>query len=164
VEVSIQFIRIAVLVLTPLLLLWLSFGRKVRGPRWSRISARIISAISALPLIALGLFLLSARGCEEDRPLVGSPDGKQVARLMIWGSVPSGTSLEVIERRSWSPTWQVVSTAASIGTPLEPIHPEINWSDNDHLVLDYPESAEGTEFDCTSRKVGDIWLVCKTHK
>ena len=130
--------------------------------------AKVATAIGLVAFIAAGLivsaFLLSAQGCEEDRALVGSPDGRHVARMMIWGSVPTGSSLRVIERRSWSPVWQEVSSAGSVGTPLEPIEPRILWSDNSHLVIDYPEATEGSGFTCESHRVGDILIVCKTHK
>ena len=59
--------------------------------------------------------------------------------------------------------WTEVSTAGSAGTPLDPIEPRISWTDDDHLVLDYPAETEGSGFNCNSRRVGDILLVCKTH-
>ena len=128
---------------------------------------RALSSLSTVCTVALSLlasfFLLSAQSCEEDRALIGSPDGRHVARLMIYGNVPAGTSLRVIERRSWSPTWTEVSGAGSVGTPLDPIEPRITWADNYHLVLDYPVATDGSGFACMTRRVGDIFVVCKTH-
>ena len=163
-ELWLPWIKIAALVMLPSALIWLAY-RCMRLRKWRRIETiRVASIIAAAPFIVLSLFLLSVQGCEEDRALVDSPDGRHVARLMIWGSVPTGASLQVIERHSWSPRWHVVSSAASVGTQLDPIEPKVIWADNSHLVLDYPDSQEGAGFDCMSRKVGDIWLICKTHK
>jgi len=118
----------------------------------------------ALPVWICSLFLLSVQGCEEDRGLIGSPDGRHVARLMIYGNVPTGSSLRVVERKSWRPWWQEVSGAGSIGTPLEPIEPRLTWSDNSHLLIDYPVPTEGSGFDCQSKQVRDILIVCRTHE
>jgi hypothetical protein len=131
---------------------------------WKRIVLVTASIGLLVVCLLVSFFLFGAQGCEEDRQLIGSPDGKHVARLMIWGSVPTGTSLRVIERKSWSPIWHVVSDAGSIGTPLEPIEPHIAWRDNSHLVIDYPVHTEGSGFDCVGRQVGDILIVCKTHQ
>jgi hypothetical protein len=162
-EVMLPWIEIMGLALLPFVFLWAAFRlRRARDSKYGSLG-RIASAIIALPIWLFSLFLLSVQGCEEDRRLVGSPDGKHVARLLIWGSVPTGTSLRVIERRSWSPIWHQVSSAGSGGTSLAPIEPRISWSDNSHLVLDYPEPTDGAGFDCHDERVGDILIVCRTH-
>ncbi len=129
---------------------------------------KVLSSLASTSSILLAIigsaFLLSAQSCEEDRAPIGSPDGRHVVRLMIYGNVPAGTSLRVIERKSWSPIWREVSEAGSVGTSLEPIEPKLSWPDNDHLTIDYPESEEGTGFLCESKRMGAILIVCKTHK
>ena len=145
-------------------LLWLAFRVQRAKGQWRVISARAVSVLGALLVLPYSLFLLTAQGCEEDRKLIGSPDGKHVARLMIWGSVPSGTTLRIVERKSWSPVWQEVSSAFTVGTLLDPIEPHITWDDNLHLVIDYPGQSEGSSFECSSKEVGNIQIVCRTHK
>ena len=163
-ELWVPRLEIASLAMAPMLMLWLVFRRvKSNRPRVV-MAARITSMLASVPFFLFSLFLLTAQGCEEDRELVGSPDGRHVARLMIWGSVPTGSNLRVIERRSWTPSWQTVSRAGSVGTPLEPIEPRIVWLNNTHLLLDYPEPVDGTGSDCRSRRVEDIELVCRTHE
>ena len=162
-EIWLPWIEIAGLAILPLVVLRLAFKLKRAQHRWQIPTTRVVSVIVAIPIWLFSLLLLSAQGCEEDRRLTGSPDGKHVARLMIWGSVPTGTSLRVIERRSWSPEWQVVSEASSIGTPLDPIEPWLTWSDNSHLVIDYPTSTDGTGFDCKNEQIGHILVECKSH-
>jgi hypothetical protein len=163
-ELWLPWMKIAAPAIFSFAVIWIAHRYKGLRQRRSTETIRVASIVVAAPLVALSLFLLSAQGCEEDRVLVGSPDGRHVARMMIWGSVPTGTSLQIIERHSWSPQWQVVSSAATVGTLLDPIEPKVIWIDNSHLLLDYPEASEGSGFDCTGRKVGDIWLICKTHK
>ena len=158
------WLKIVGLAILPVVLLLIVFRTKSAQPQWCIFTARYLSFLLAVPLWIFSLFLLSVQGCEEDRGLIGSPDGRHVARLMIYGNVPAGTSLRVIERKSWSPWWQEVSGAGSIGTPLEPIEPRLTWSDSLHLVIDYPVTTEGTGFDCESKQVGDILIVCRTHK
>jgi hypothetical protein len=161
-EVLLPWIEIVGLAIVPFMIFFIA-SRVLRAQRRWRVAGWTVSVIAALPIWLFSLFLLSAQGCEEDRQLIGSPDGKHVARLMIWGSVPSGSQLRVIERRSWSPIWHEVSVAGSEGTPLDPIEPRISWSDNDHLVLDYPVPSDGSGFECSSKKVGDILIVCRVH-
>ncbi|MGH9595759.1 MAG: hypothetical protein ACRD3K_03080, partial [Edaphobacter sp.] len=87
------------------------------------------------------------------------------ARL-IWGSVPSGSSIWVIERRSWSPFWKEVASGASIGTSLDPIEPKIHWADNFHLILDFPaDTSHDNSYGhlCENKQVEDILVQCKTH-
>jgi hypothetical protein len=160
-EVWVPWLEIAAPILLAISLTWLGF-RFLSG-RVRRIVFPVASIAICCVTAGLSLFLLTAQGCEENRPLIGSPDGRHVARMMIWGSVPSGTSLRIIERRSWSPHWQVVSEAGTIGTLLDPIEPRLAWTDNRHLVIDYPVPGEGSGSDCINKKVGDILIVCKTH-
>ena len=149
--------------LPAVIILWLAF-RKAYKPLWLQEVSRLGSTLATFVLVLFSLFLLSAQGCEEDRALIGSPDGKHVARMLIWGSVPTGTSLRIIERKSWSPTWQTVSVAGSAGTPLEPIEPKVIWLSNHRLMLDYPEPISGfCGFECKSGTVGDIELICRVH-
>ena len=162
-ELWVPKLEIAGLALAPILLLWLVF-RRIRFRPLVGVAARTTTMLATVLCLFFSLFLLSAQGCEEDRELIGSPDGRHVARMMIWGSVPTGSSLRIVERRSWSPFWRTVSRAGSVGTPLEPIEPKVIWLDNIHLLLDYPESVDGTGSDCTSRRVGDVELVCRTHE
>lgn len=128
------------------------------------IIGRVMGLLGAVPILFFSFFLLTAQGCEEDRRLIGSPDGKHVARLMIWGSVPTGTSVHVIERQSWSPMWQTVSEGSTTGTSIDPLEPRLSWNGNAQLLIDYPVATEGTGFLCQSKSVGDILIVCKTHK
>ena len=160
-ELWLPRILIAAPVFFAILFTWLGL-RFLSGRSW-RVAVSLMSVAVWCLAVLLSLFLLTAQGCEEDRHLIGSPDGKHVARMMIWGSVPSGTSLRVIERRSWSPEWRVVSEAETIGTLLDPIEPRLTWTDNFHLVIDYPIPSEGTGFDCVNKKVGAILIVCRTH-
>lgn len=156
------WIEIIGLAIIPIALVWFAF--RLERTRWLTTTARVVSVTSSIPILLLSLFLLTAQGCEENRNLIGSPDGKHVTRLMIWGSVPTGTSVRVIERRNWSPIWHVVSEGATIGTLLDPLEPRLSWADNSKLVIDYPAPSDSTSFLCENQKVGDILVECKTHK
>jgi hypothetical protein len=167
-EVWLPWIEIFGLALLPSSFLWLAFRRKRAKQGWRVVTAQVTSVVAALPIWLFSLFLLTAQGCEEDQPLIGSPDGRHVARLMIWGSVPSGTSLRVIERRAWSPRWEEVAVAGYAATPIKPIQPKIVWSDNLHLVLDFPSRVSGDDagfaYRCENKYVGDVLVICKTHE
>ena len=162
-EVWLPRLEVGLFVLLPAGLLIVAFRMsRTKHPKGT-IAVRIVSLFAALPFWFLSLFLLVAQGYEEDRPIIASPDGRHIARLMIWGSIPSGTSLQVIERRSWSPTWRVISTAGSEGRPLDPIEPRITWLDNRRLLIDYPEPSDGSGSFCVSGPLGEVELVCTTH-
>ncbi|MGD0444917.1 MAG: hypothetical protein ABSA39_13370 [Edaphobacter sp.] len=163
-ELWLPWIEILGLAVIPFILFWLTFRLKVTQRGRLVMTARVISVVISLPILLFSLFLLTAQGCEEDHGLIGSPDGKHVARLMVWGSVPTGTSVRVILRKSWSPLWQVVSDGATVGTSLDPLEPRLSWIDNSRLIIDYPAPSAGTGFRCDSQKVGDILIVCRTHK
>jgi hypothetical protein len=164
VELWLPWIEILGLAIIAIVLLWLT--RKLKGAqgRWLVITAHVVSVIISLPILLFSLFLLTAQGCEENRGLVGSPDGKHVVRLMIWGSVPTGTSVRVIARRSWSPLWKVVSEGSTVGTVLDPLEPRLSWQNNSTLIIDYPSPSDGTGFRCENQRVGDILIVCRTHR
>jgi hypothetical protein len=163
-ELWLPWIKIAGPIVVSIAIIWFTFRLKRPKNDWFITTSRSVGILSSLPLFGVSLFLLTAQGCEEDRRLVSSPDGKHVARLMIWGSVPSGTSVHVIERRSWSPTWQTVSEGTTIGTLIDPLEPQLSWRSNTELLIDYPATTEGTGFLCESRSLGDILISCKTHK
>ena len=165
-ELWLPWIEIVGLAVVPALLLYFAFRRRMTRRKWPVLTARVIVATAALPAWFFSLFLLMGQGCASHEDLIVSPDGRHAARLMIWGDVPSGSSVWVIERRSWNPLWHEVASAASIGTPLDPIRPMIHWSDNVHLVLDFPANIPGDDSFghlCENKQVGDILVQCKTH-
>lgn len=165
-ELWLPWIEIVGLAVVPVSLLYFAFRRRVHIRQWPVRTARVVAVTAALPVWLFSLFLLTAQGCASHRELIVSPDGRHAARLMIWGSVPSGSSVWVIERRSWSPLWTEVASGASIGTPLDPIEPTISWDDNAHLILDFPASVPGDSsygHSCENKQVGDILVQCKTH-
>jgi hypothetical protein len=162
-EVSLPWVEIAGFAIVPVILLAFVFGvrsaqlpesiSRVRG--WAVFAAVLLWSFSAL--------LWMAHRYEQDGPLLGSPDGRHVARLIIWGEEAEGTSLRVIERRSGRPSWQVVSKASTIGMRVGPIEPRLRWVDDSHLVIDYPTPTQGTSFDCQNKQAAEIQIVCVTH-
>jgi hypothetical protein len=167
VELWLPWIEIIGLAIAPVLLLYFAFRRKMHIRKGLVMTARIVAVTAALPVWLFSLFLFTAQGCASHKDLIVSPDGRHAARLMIWGSVPSGSSVWVIERRNWSPMWKEVASGASIGTSLDPIEPTIRWADNVHLVLDFPANVPGDNsygHECENRRIGDILVQCETHK
>lgn len=162
-EVWLPWIRIIGAALVAIALLWLAFRRQKYRRGWAMLSVRVLSALGSLPVLLFSLFLLSAQSCASHGPLIGSPDGKHVARELIYGNVPAGSSIDVVERASWSPAWESVGGAASVGTPLEPIEPIVSWADDSHLILNFPNTEPGTGHGCIERRVGTVQIVCRTH-
>jgi hypothetical protein len=82
-EVWVPWIKIVGWAVVPFVFLWLAFRLKPTQHLRPVRAARIVSLLAALPIRSVSLFLLSAQSCEQDRPLIGSPDGKHVARMMM---------------------------------------------------------------------------------
>jgi hypothetical protein len=166
-ELWLPWIKIVGLAVVPVILIWIAFRFKGSQHRWPVLfTGRLFIGIAALPIWLFSLFLLSVQGCESHGGLVVSPDGRHAARMMVYGNVPGGTSVWVIARKSWSPLWEEVASGRSIGTLLDPIEPTMVWTDNSHLILDFPANDSGDSSYshlCQNKQVGDILVVCKTH-
>ena len=162
-ELSLPWLQIVAAAAAALFVVWLGFRLKV-DERWNRIVVRLAIAGVSLPFWLGSVFLLTAHGCEGHGPLIESPNGKYVARKLVYGSAIQDDFLTVIVRRSWSPIWHEAFTGNGgedrQAYPNLP-EPRVNWVDDSHLVIDYP--SEGVYLNTCNRVVGDILVECKSH-
>ncbi len=137
-----------------------AFRTGVRGgERWPMRLTGIAASVAIFTL-ASAVALVQV-GCEEHGPLIGSPDRRHVARVMVsLGSAMSGPSVaEVILRPSWSPLWRQVYSGEGDADALGINEPRVYWVDNSHLVVDYP-MREDLIANCKT-EAGDIVVICR---
>jgi hypothetical protein len=130
--------------------------------RTVRVLVHVAGLLTTPVAFVVTLFLVLAQGCERHSPLIGSPDGKHVARVLInVGSAMDQDYSTVIMRRSWSPVWRDVYFGLGFYGEIGPIQPQVKWLDNSHLLIRRPESA-GYPLDCAA-KVQEIVITCEAH-
>jgi hypothetical protein len=159
-EIWLSWVIVSTLFVCTVTLVWVAarfrFGRK-----WFRAAVRILSGLLSLPLALVFLAGLSMQGCTSHTALIGSPDHKHVARVIVaegWNEPDLGT---VILRRSWTPAWTVIFHGDSfVGKPGESIRPKVRWSDDSHLVIE-PDQLDGGEVRMCRGNAGGITITCK---
>jgi hypothetical protein len=131
--------------------------------RLKRKLSRAAAALISFPLFLLSLFAVLMIGCQSNGPLVGSPDGRFVARIqgicvLCAANEPIAS---VALRRSWQPTWTNVYVGYGYYQESGPVGPYVHWADNSHLIVDY-QKASDVPTSCIKR-VQDIVIECREH-
>ena len=155
-ELWVVWIKIALIGLTSslLFLLWLDVRR-------SAASRRSILAISIILAFATAYFAFM-QGGQRNSKLVGSPDGRYVARIMVSsGTLVDGGPSLVIIRKPRSIKWTRVYAGDGYFQETGPAMPYIHWMDGRHLVIDY-QGIKDVQTKCLS-KVDDIVIECRAH-
>lgn len=143
----------------------LRIGLKPPGHNPFRTIIQVISGVLCVPLAAVPLLLLLLNMfCQSHSPLIGSPDGRHVARVQVsdaLGAVVDPVA-SVAVRKSWSPAWSSAYVGFGIPGRSGRIEPRVRWVDNSHLLIEYPYKPDGDPTKCLNR-VGDILIQCRAH-
>ncbi len=139
--------------------------RRKYGRGAKRTLFRRVGAVCSVP-IALGSLLITSLliGCEEHGPLIGSPDRRHVARILVsdaLGSVVQPVA-SVAVRRSWYPNGRDAYIGLGYKNTKGEMRPYVRWLDNSHLLIVFPEGAEDP-ITCKEH-VSDIFVKCEVEK
>jgi len=142
---------------------WLMHFRKGFS-RLGRVVMCIAGWVVVLPCLLVSLFLISLSGCTDNSPLIGSPDGKHVARIMVnRGDATNVNYARVIVRKSWSPIWTTAYSGEWHNVPEEYLKGKVQWLDDKRVLVFYPNHRYNDRYyrDDYEKQVGNVVVVCK---
>jgi len=140
------------------LLLWAPRVRK----RWQLVTARVLGAVSVVPLAAVlpallfGALLASGSPPTKSR-MVRSPDGQE-AKLTYYGGFLGRDYTEVTVQRTGCCRHLAVFSHAG---PSWFDDPNVEWLDDQHLRISYHARPADPQH-CESQ-IGDVRIVCLSH-
>jgi hypothetical protein len=144
---------------------WWLFTRRSIKHRVARLAVRSLGLIAFIPACLVTLLLLLALGCERRSALIGSPDGKHVARVLVTlGSAMDVDYSTVIVRDSFSPMDHKAYFGPGAYNAKHAIEPQLKWIDNQHLLVSYYDDW-GADYpqECHTH-VDGIVVQCLGHK
>jgi hypothetical protein len=139
-----------------------AFFRGSKGRR-SLFSIRILSILVSIPLVILAVFSVLMIPFQASGPLIGSPDGRHVARVQVsdvLGAVVQPVA-SVVVRRSWRPGWRNAYVGFGYPGNKETMEPKVKWLDDLHLLITYP--AGGSDPTFCRESVGQIVVRCEVE-
>jgi hypothetical protein len=140
-----------------------AFSKKFEQSRF-RWVLRISGIVLSGPIALVSLLALLMIGCESHGPLVGSPDHRHVARVLVadaLGAVVQPVA-SVKVRRSWIPAWTDAYVGFGYpGNATTTMEPRVKWLDNLHLLIAYPTGGEQPAF-CRER-AGQVIVKCEVE-
>lgn len=141
-----------------------AFFRNYKSPGF-RFGLRILSVLLSVPIAILAGLGFLMIGCQSHGPLVGSPDGRHVARVQVSDAL--GAVVEpvasVAVRHRWTPGWTNAYVGFGYpGSAKSIMEPQVKWLDDSHLLIPYP--AGGTDPTFCRESAGEIAVRCEIEK
>jgi hypothetical protein len=124
---------------------------------------RTLSILVSVPVVVLAVLSLLMIGCESHGPLIGSPDGRHVARVQVSAALGAVVQpvASVVVRRSWTPAWRNAYVGFGFPGSSETMEPQVKWLDDLHLLITYPAGGEDPTF--CRESVGQIVVRCEVE-